>query len=106
MDIGYLLLPRRVASSSMLEISYRLVSPRILSVRIEKSYSDTEFAGTNGLYVSTMHRVLNYSGQERYSIPFFFSANFETVIKVRLHPVVPSNISLTNICDISPFQKW
>ncbi|KUL89330.1 hypothetical protein ZTR_03669 [Talaromyces verruculosus] len=36
---------------------------------------------TNGYYISTFHRVLNYSGEERYSIPFFYSANFETVIK-------------------------
>ncbi|KAB8274933.1 hypothetical protein BDV30DRAFT_208521 [Aspergillus minisclerotigenes] len=36
---------------------------------------------TNGLYVSTFHRVLNYSGEERYSIPFFMSTNFETVIR-------------------------
>jgi isopenicillin N synthase-like dioxygenase len=39
-------------------------------------------AWSNDLYVSTLHRVLNYSGVERYSVPFFFSANFETVIEV------------------------
>jgi isopenicillin N synthase-like dioxygenase len=39
-------------------------------------------AWSNDLYVSTLHRVLNYSGQERYSVPFFFSANYETVIEV------------------------
>ncbi|KAL2682299.1 hypothetical protein Neosp_006749 [[Neocosmospora] mangrovei] len=38
-------------------------------------------AMTNGLYVSTRHRVMNYTGQERYAVPFFFSANFDTVIK-------------------------
>jgi isopenicillin N synthase-like dioxygenase len=36
---------------------------------------------TNDLYVSTRHRVQNFSGQERYSIPYFFSVNYETVIK-------------------------
>ncbi|KAH7381879.1 putative 1-aminocyclopropane-1-carboxylate oxidase [Cadophora sp. MPI-SDFR-AT-0126] len=38
-------------------------------------------AWSNDLYISTLHRVLNYSGEERYSVPFFFSANFETVIE-------------------------
>ncbi|KAK1497214.1 2OG-Fe(II)oxygenase superfamily protein [Colletotrichum tamarilloi] len=38
-------------------------------------------AFTNDLYISTRHRVMNYTGQQRYAIPFFFSTNFETVIK-------------------------
>lgn len=38
-------------------------------------------AWTNDLYVSTRHRVMNYTGEERYAIPFFFMPNYETVIK-------------------------
>ncbi|NHN88616.1 isopenicillin N synthase family dioxygenase [Acetobacter conturbans] len=35
---------------------------------------------TNDLFCSTLHRVINRSGKERYSIPLFFGPNFDTII--------------------------
>ncbi|WP_460044560.1 isopenicillin N synthase family dioxygenase [Pseudomonas sp. S2_H01] len=36
---------------------------------------------TNDRYVSTMHRVVNISGRERYSIPLFIDLDFDAVVE-------------------------
>jgi isopenicillin N synthase-like dioxygenase len=36
---------------------------------------------TNDRFVSTVHRVWNITGRERYSIPFFFGVNYDATVK-------------------------
>jgi isopenicillin N synthase-like dioxygenase len=43
---------------------------------------------TNNEFVSTVHRVVNKSGQERYSIPYFFSPSQDVMIET-----IPSCVS-------------
>jgi isopenicillin N synthase-like dioxygenase len=43
--------------------------------------ADTLARWSNDVFVSTPHRVINRSGEERYAIPFFLNANAETMIE-------------------------
>lgn len=42
---------------------------------------DTLKFWTNGKFKSTIHRAINLTGKERYSVPFFFGVNYDAVIK-------------------------
>jgi isopenicillin N synthase-like dioxygenase len=62
---------------------------------------------TNNLFASTHHRVINISGAERYSIPFFFDPNFharvaalETCIDAQHPPVFPPTTSGQHLLDM------
>jgi len=46
---------------------------------------------TNDIYLANMHRVINTSGRERYSIPFFIDADYDAVIAP-----LPSCVSAAN----------
>ena len=36
---------------------------------------------TNDAFAATLHRVINTSGRERYSVPFFFDPNFDALVE-------------------------
>lgn len=45
---------------------------------------------TNDVFASTVHRAINRSGRERYSIPFFFGPDYDTPIEVLETCVTPA----------------
>ncbi|KAG9240220.1 oxidoreductase-like protein [Calycina marina] len=52
---------------------------------------------TNGVYKSTVHRVINRTAEERYSIPLFFSINYDEKVET-----LPSCISEDNPAKFPP----
>ena len=46
-----------------------------------------------GVYKSTVHRVVNRTTDERYSVPFFFSINYDQTVETLPSCVTPENPS-------------
>lgn len=48
---------------------------------------------TDGIFTSAVHRVINRSGRERYSIPFFMYPSFDATIQTLVKNPDPSNVA-------------
>ncbi|KZM26758.1 iron ion binding [Ascochyta rabiei] len=76
-----LLLPSSVPGLEILKPSghWHIASPPPDSLIL--NVADFLMRWTNGLYKSTVHRVVNRSTEARYSVPFFFSVNYDTLVE-------------------------
>lgn len=52
---------------------------------------------TDGIFSSTVHRVVNRSGNRRYSIPFFMYPSYDAVIQTLMKNPDPSNVAPENL---------
>jgi isopenicillin N synthase-like dioxygenase len=60
---------------------------------------------TDGIFSSTLHRVINRSGRERYSIPFFMYPSYDALIKPLMKNPDPANVAPENLHTSMPRDK-
>jgi isopenicillin N synthase-like dioxygenase len=60
---------------------------------------------TDGVFSSTLHRVINRSGRERYSIPFFMYPSYDALIRPLLTNPDPTNIAPENLHTSMPRDR-
>jgi len=60
---------------------------------------------TDGVFSSTVHRVINRSGRERYSIPFFLYPTFDEVIYPIIRNPDPANVAPEDLPTSMPRDR-
>lgn len=60
---------------------------------------------TDGVFSSTLHRVINRSGRRRYSIPFFMYPSYDALIQPLFKNPDPSNVADENLHTSMPRDK-
>ncbi|KAJ9640717.1 hypothetical protein H2204_003006 [Knufia peltigerae] len=90
-EILTLLLQDNIPSLEVLSNTGQWIQAKPIPGTFVVNIGDTMAMLTNGLFMSTMHRVLNTSRRTRYSVPFFLGANQDAVIKALDKYVTPDN---------------
>jgi isopenicillin N synthase-like dioxygenase len=57
---------------------------------------------TDGIFSSTVHRVVNRSGKRRYSIPFFMYPSYDAVIRTLMTNPDPANVAAEDLHTSMP----
>jgi isopenicillin N synthase-like dioxygenase len=60
---------------------------------------------SDGIFSSTLHRVINRSGRRRYSIPFFMYPSYDALIQPLLRNPDPSNVAPENLHTSMPRDR-
>ncbi len=60
---------------------------------------------TDGIFSSTLHRVINRSGRERYSIPFFMYPSYDALIQPLMKNPDPANVAPENLHTSMPRDR-
>jgi isopenicillin N synthase-like dioxygenase len=60
---------------------------------------------TDGVFSSTLHRVINRSGRERYSVPFFMYPSYDAVIQTLIKNPDPTNVAPETLHTSMPRDK-
>ena len=71
-----ILLQDDIPSLEVLSTSGSWISAKPIPGTFVVNIGDSMSMLTNGLFVSTMHRVINTSGRDRYSVPFFLGGEY------------------------------
>lgn len=94
-----ILLSSSIPGLEVLAPSNEWVSAKVVPGSFIVNVADFLMRWTNGVYKSTIHRVVNRTLEARYSIPFFFSINYDCVVET-----LPTCISKDNPSKYPPIK--
>jgi isopenicillin N synthase-like dioxygenase len=60
---------------------------------------------TDGVFSSTVHRVINRSGKDRYSIPFFMYPSYDALIQPLIKNPDPKNVAAEDLHTSMPRDR-
>lgn len=72
--------PYDVQSLEVLNAAGQWIKPKLEPHTFVVNLGDMMARLTNDVYLSTVHRVRNQTGRERYSLPFFFGLNNDELV--------------------------